>query len=111
MRGKYIWPLIEQICAHDEKWVEAWTRLRAQWMAKQEAAREKNIQNVEEIQPACLIRVLLLLQVRPKASANFVLEDIDPAQSAWKAVIYFEIAQTRHAFTSSRAARIGVDID
>jgi hypothetical protein len=45
---EYIWPLIEQIRAHDEKWVEAWTRLRAQWMAKQEAAREKKKQNEQD---------------------------------------------------------------
>jgi hypothetical protein len=50
-------------------------------------------------------------QVRSRALANFVLEDIDPAQSAWKAGICSEIAQIRHASTSSRAARIGVNID
>jgi hypothetical protein len=44
----YIWPLIEQICAHDEKWVEDRTRLRTQWMAKQEAAREKKRQNEQD---------------------------------------------------------------
>jgi hypothetical protein len=26
---EYIWPLIEQICAHDEKWVKARKQLRA----------------------------------------------------------------------------------
>jgi hypothetical protein len=44
----YIWPLIEQICAHDEKWVETRTRLRVQWMAKQEDAREKKRQNEQD---------------------------------------------------------------
>jgi hypothetical protein len=50
-------------------------------------------------------------QVRPRASANFVLEDIDPTRSAWKAGICSEIARTCRASTSSRAARIGVNID
>jgi hypothetical protein len=44
---EYILPLIEQIRAHDENWVEAWTLLRAQWLAKREAARERKRQNLE----------------------------------------------------------------
>jgi hypothetical protein len=45
---EYIWPLIEQIRAHDEKWVEARKRLRAQWLAKRKAAREKKRKSLED---------------------------------------------------------------
>jgi hypothetical protein len=105
---EYIWPLIEQIRAHDEKWIEVRKRLRAQWLAKREAAREKKRQSLDP--------TILSYSTSPPASGSVqglgeFLEDIDPAQSAWKAGICSETAQTRHASISSRAARIGVNID
>jgi hypothetical protein len=45
---EYIWPLIEQIHAYDEKWVETRKQLRAQWVAKREAARKEKLQKKQD---------------------------------------------------------------